>query len=91
MDTPMDRAAMDVLLAKAERDGLWLCSQYASVWFSPAELRDHQARGSFRWGPVNWTLRDPEERIAQLTEAVAKAETALVEFRMRVLAAQGHV
>lgn len=51
------------LIDKAEREGKWLWCAYQDLWFSPAQLREQNAKGSFRWGAINWKLRDPQERI----------------------------
>lgn len=47
---------MKPLFAKAEAEGLWFQSNYQGIWFSPKDLRQQQASGKFRWGPVNWQL-----------------------------------
>lgn len=69
--------AMQELINKAEREGKWLHCYYQDLWFSPADLRKQQAAGSFRWGPVNWTLRDPAERV---TQAKKEAEAAALRY-----------
>jgi hypothetical protein len=51
------------LLAQADREGKWLRSTYHDICFTPAELRAANDEGRFRWGPVNWLLVDPQERI----------------------------
>lgn len=70
--------AMDALFDKARREGLWFHCAYQDLWFSPADLEAQQERGCFRWGPVNWTLRDPQERVDDLrrkaTRLIADAE-----------------
>jgi hypothetical protein len=53
---------------KAERERLWFSSPYQQLWFSPGNLREAQSNGRFRWGSVNWELRDPRERVKELRE-----------------------
>ena len=48
---------------RAERNGLWFFSPYQQLWFSPAQLKAEHAKGRFIWGPVNWQLRMPHERV----------------------------
>ncbi len=69
-------AAMAPLFEEAERTGKWFWCNYQSLWFSPRQLRAENAKGSFRWGPVNWKLRNPQERLA---EAKRRAENAQAE------------
>lgn len=73
---------MEALLAQAEREGKWLHTFYQNIWFSPQELRALRAKGEFRWGARNWTLREPLEYLAEVEKAVRDA----VEFRDRVAA-----
>lgn len=63
---------MTELFERAKRDGLWFYLAYQGLWFSPAELAREQANGRFRWGPVNWRLRDPQEHVAQLRDEAKK-------------------
>ena len=51
--------SLEPLLLKAEREGLWLHCDYQDLWFSPEQLRQEHAKGSFLWGPVNWELLEP--------------------------------
>ena len=53
---------LNALIDKAEAEGKWLWCHYQDLWFSPAQLREENRNGKFRWGPVNWKLRDPQER-----------------------------
>ncbi len=62
----MEWLIMEWLICKAEREGKWLHCNYQDLWFSPSELREHQAKGDFRWGPVNWTLREPSEKASAI-------------------------
>ena len=62
------QAGMRPLFDKAEQQRLWFYSRYQDLWFSPEALKRHQAEGRFRWGAVNWELRDPRERVAKLRE-----------------------
>lgn len=77
-------ALMAPLLAEAERTGKWLYCGYQSLWFSPRQLREAQANGKFRWGPVNWKMRDPRERLeeAKRNLAVAQDEVARISWEI---------
>ena len=54
---------MQPLLQQARAEGKWLWTRYHDIWFSPDELESEQRKGNFRWGPVNWELRDPREYV----------------------------
>lgn len=77
----MDRyTACDEIIEQARKSGKWLHCAYNDLWFSPDELVTAQSEGRFRWGPCNWSLRDPRERRKQLAENVDRNEAALREF-----------
>ena len=59
---------MESLFKQAEEQKLWFWSRYQDLWFSPAKLRIAQSVGQFRWGAVNWELRDPRERVSELRQ-----------------------
>ena len=61
------------LIDQARREGKWLWCHYQDLWFSPAQLEAENAKGNFRWGPVNWKLRDPIERLGEAERRVSKA------------------
>mgnify|MGYP001569389035 CR=1 FL=1 len=65
---------MESLLVEAEHKNLWLHCAYQDLWFSPEQLRRHQAEGRFRWGPVNWRLRQPHERLQQAEARLRAAQ-----------------
>jgi hypothetical protein len=75
---------MSALLEEAETKGLWLYTSYQDLWFSPAQLREHQANGRFRWGVVNWRLRDPQEMVQNAERDVATAQMNLDRVRALV-------
>lgn len=77
-------AEMNALIDKAEKEGKWLWCRYQDLWFSPAELRKEQANGNFRWGAVNWELRDPQDGLAELEHDVALAEGEVAAFKLRM-------
>lgn len=64
---------MEELIRQARAEGKWLWCHYQDIWFTPDKLEAEQAAGRFRWGPVNWKLRDPKER---LREAEARRDSA---------------
>jgi len=68
---------LDKMFARARQERLWFHCSYQDLWFSPDELERAQADGRFRWGAVNWSLRDPKEQIDYLKrKAAAVAEEA---------------
>lgn len=67
---------LEPLFERAEREGLWFYCSYQSLWFSPAQLRAAHKDGRFIWGPMNWQLRVPRERVE---EAERRAEAAMRE------------
>ncbi len=75
-DNPEIMGPLNELIAQARREGKWLWTSYQDIWFSPDKLEAENKRGSFRWGVVNWKLRDPQER---LNEAADRAASALRE------------
>jgi len=72
------------LFEKAEAGGLWFFIPYQQMWFSPRELQQAQANGRFLWGVVNWQLRNPKEREAELERDIEAANRALENFRERM-------
>ena len=81
-------ALLEPLLAQAEREGKWLHCSYQDLWFSPKQLRERNAAGRFLWGPVNWTLRDPHEKLADLLDRAASALKAANDFRSELEASK---
>lgn len=75
---------MEEILQEAEKGGLWLHCFYGDLWFSPAELRKAQSEGRFCWGPVNWTLRRPEELLARKRQELSSMTNALMELEERI-------
>ena len=63
---------MEGLFKRAKEEGLWFWCHYQDLWFSPDELRKAQADGRFRWGAVNWKLRDPREQVKKLERQAAE-------------------
>ena len=77
---------MNAMIDRAEKEKLWLRSLYQDMWFSPAELREQQAKGLFRWGVVNWELRDPKEHLAELQRIWVDAKKDYDEFAVKLMA-----
>lgn len=73
-----DRDALGALFDEARASGKWFWCRYQDLWFAPDDLEARQRNGTFRWGAVNWELRDPREKIAEArkraNDAVAEAE-----------------
>lgn len=77
-------ATLDPLFAQARREGLWFYGSYHDIWFSPDELRAHQANGQFVWGAVNWKLRDPRELLASREQAAANTQSSITDTQRRI-------
>lgn len=77
------------LIAEARKQSKWLHCAYQNLWFSPDDLEACNKAGRFRWGAVNWTLRDPKERIAQAVADRVAAERE--EQRIRSAVASGRM
>lgn len=81
-----DRAALDAMFAKARSEGLWFFHGGMSgpIWFSPADLEAEQKKGSFVWGAVNWQLRNPIERVAEVDQAILALNTERASLLSRM-------
>ncbi len=76
--------SLQPLFAEARAKKLWFYCKYHSLWFSPAELQAEHDNEKFIWGVVNWELRDPEERIAELKEEILFLCDSIYNWRMRM-------
>ena len=72
------------LFERARKDGLWFHCGYQALWFSPDELEKANAEGRFIWGPINWTLRDPQEHVAYLARKVVGSLEEVRRFEERL-------
>ena len=77
-------STLNPLIEKAEKEGMWLVSKYQSIWFSPKELREQNAKGSYLWGAVNWVLDDPIKELAYLEKKVIEAQRNVEDFKRRM-------
>lgn len=70
------RDALDAMFTRARAEGLWFFHGGLSgpLWFSPDELQTVQEKGSFIWGPENWRLRSPLERICEIDEKIQELQ-----------------
>lgn len=73
---PTDTVENDLrkLIRRAIDNRKWLFCQYQSLWLSPDELAEANARGRFLWGVVNWKLRDPQEHVDEINAQIAGLE-----------------
>lgn len=69
---------LKALTEKARSEKKWLWCSYQDIWFSPDQLDAENAAGRYRWGAINWKLRDPAERVA---EAKRRVDAATAEFQ----------
>lgn len=72
------------LYEEAKAKNLWFRSNYQGIWFSPDELKAENQCGNFRWGPVNWELRDPRDLLKDIPRIVAEAEKHNAEILRRI-------
>jgi hypothetical protein len=77
-------AELKPMLEKARAEGLWFYCEYQDLWLSPEELVAANEECRFVWGRVNWTLRDPSERLKQLNAAIISATDARNRFAARM-------
>ena len=75
---------MEPLLREAEARWLWLYCSYQDMWFSPRRLREQHAKGYFRFGPVNWELRDPKDLLASCEKDLHKAQLYIESVREEI-------
>jgi hypothetical protein len=73
-------------MVRARQFKLWFHSGYQDLWFSPDEMQAEWDAGRFIWGPQNWTLEFPEERLARLSRAAEGAQQAVEDFKERLKA-----
>lgn len=77
-------APLQPLIEQARAEGKWLCCSYQDLWFSPDQLEAANRDGRFRWGPINWTLHDPQERVRRAEGAVEQAVADLARVRREI-------
>ena len=78
------REGLIPLFETADENNLWFYCNYQDLWFSPEKLRHEQIEGRFRWGSVNWKLRNPSEKIKALEYAVIKAQEELAKAKLEI-------
>lgn len=87
-DIPVDMNALNALIDQAEAEKKWLWSRYQDLWFSPAQLREQNRNGKFRWGAVNFKLRDPQERVEEANKRASLATVEAARIAAEVAASQ---
>lgn len=85
MDIHKTNTALTPLFERAYREKLWFYTDYQNLWFSPKELKAENERGSFNWGPGNWELRDPQERLEELAKELEKIQAEMYKFSARII------
>ena len=82
MDTTFEEVKQELesLCKEAEEKKLWIHCHYQNLWFTPNELRTANADGRFIWGRVNFTLRDPQEKLDEIDRQIERlnSERSLV-------------
>lgn len=74
------KAMMAEKILEARGQGLWLRCFYQDMWFSPDELEAAHAKDQFLWGPDNWELRDPLDRLESMRKSATNSLSAYREF-----------
>lgn len=78
------KKSLQPLFKKALSEDLWFNSVYQDMWFHPDELRKAQSEGRYIWGPENWKLRNPQERLDQLYEEKRNIDKAIETLKRRM-------
>lgn len=73
------KAELKVLIEHARKEKKWLFCGYQCLWFTPDELETANNSGKFLWGTVNWTLRDPQEKIDEIQKQIDELGKQLAE------------
>lgn len=79
---------LNELIAQARREGKWLkCNSafHGYLWFSPSELEAENRNGKYRWGVVNWDLRDPFDRIEEFEQQILAVMEERNRFTKRMI------
>src|SRR5690349_4961814 len=79
-----DRDELDRLFEEARAKSLWFHAHHLRLWLSPDELQAKQEGGHLLYGPINWELRRPEDRLKQLLLNVHLASREVLEFSARM-------
>lgn len=79
--TKQDLEDLAKLIELARSKNLWLWCRYQDLWFSPDQLAAANAKGSFRWGVINWELREPAERLREAEERARAAQMEVERIR----------
>ena len=80
--------AMRLMFIEAYSKNMIFYNSYASIYFTPKELKEEMIAGSFRWGIVNWELISKEYYIGKLNmfiqsnnDKINKMETRIKEIQ----------
>ena len=76
--------SLEPMFELAEKTGYWFFCSYQQMWFHPNELRQKQAEGYFIWGPANWILRDPQEKLIELESRIESAKKEYDNFKNKL-------
>ncbi|MDR3585243.1 MAG: hypothetical protein P4L59_07970 [Desulfosporosinus sp.] len=83
-ETKLVLNSLKPLFETAEKEGLWFHQIYQDMWFSPKELRKYHAIRKYVWGPANWALISPYEKLRDLEKKRANIDISIKEFRTRI-------
>jgi hypothetical protein len=75
---------MKPMIAEARAKGFWLCSTYQRLWFSPDQLELVMSAGKFCWGPANWQILNPIDRLKEFDILISEGEKAREEFKKNI-------
>ena len=75
---------LEEMYERAKEGKLWFYSTYQSLWFSPERLAEENENGSFRWGPCNWILRDPNEQVKELAIEISRLQKQMKSVQREI-------
>lgn len=75
---------MQPLFEKAIREGLWFYAVYQALWFSPEELETANNNGKYLWGPFNWQLRNPQQKMEELENQKENIDRQIHDLTERI-------
>lgn len=75
---------LEQLIEQARTEGKYIFCYYQQLWFSPDELEQLNKQGQFRWGAVNFALRDPQERLDGMYVSVEKMKRDIQSLQSKM-------
>lgn len=76
--------ALQPMFEEAEEKKFYFWTSHGNQWFSPEELREQHEAGCLLWGPNNWQLRCPKEKLVELQFEAKKWADETKHFHKRL-------